>query len=254
MAREITAKEATRFNRQILMPDFDIERQEKLIASKVLIVGMGGLGCACAQYLVGAGVGELTITDDDEVEESNLHRQVLHFDTDIGKEKVFSAKETLISMNPNVQINTLNKRLTQNELTHIASNHDLIVDCSDNLATRNSVNQASIDTCTPLVSGAAIRMDGQISCFDPRVSDSPCYVCLSRLFEEQNLSCVESGVMSPLVGVIGALQAMESIKLLTRYGKPAIGKLIIYQAMSGDWQQFTLKKDSDCPACSTSAE
>ncbi|MBE1299539.1 MAG: molybdopterin-synthase adenylyltransferase MoeB [Alteromonadaceae bacterium] len=250
MSREITVKEAARFNRQILMPDFDIERQEVLLASKVLIVGMGGLGCACAQYLVGSGIGTLTLTDDDKVEESNLHRQVLHHESDIGKDKVTSAQETLLSMNANVKINSMSKRLSQTELTEVAAAHDLIVDCSDNLATRNSVNQASIETRTPLVSGAAIRMDGQISCFDPRVPDSPCYVCLSRLFEEQNLSCVESGVMSPLVGVIGSIQAMETIKMLTDYGEPAIGKLMIYQAKNACWQQLTLKKDPSCPVCS----
>lgn len=249
MDKELNTQQALRYNRQILLPGFDLDKQEILLNSKVLQIGAGGLGCASAQYLVSAGVGELTLVDDDVVELTNLQRQVLHGDSDIGKDKVRSAKETLGNQNAGCAINTISKRLDESELIQLLSEHDLVLDCTDNLKTRNLINRASFSTNTPLVSGAAIRMEGQVCSFVPS-SGKACYQCLSAFFGEQNLSCVESGVMSPVVGVIGTFQALEAIKVLTGFGKPLLGKLAIFDAMNSEWRQFTIPKKPDCPVCS----
>jgi molybdopterin-synthase adenylyltransferase len=245
---DITQLQAMRYARQILLPGFDLDKQEKLLGSKVLQIGAGGLGCASAQYLVAAGVGSLTLVDDDVVELTNLQRQVLHGEVDIGKSKCVSAKASLSLLNSQCNIDVIERRLNLAELKVMVAQHDLVLDCTDNLASRNDINNACIAARKALVSGAAIRMEGQVICFKPTASE-PCYQCLSALFKEQNLSCVEAGIMSPVVGVIGAMQALEAIKLLTQYGESLTSRLLLFDAMTSRWQEFNLAKDPNCPSC-----
>ncbi|MGJ8678874.1 molybdopterin-synthase adenylyltransferase MoeB [Paraglaciecola sp.] len=246
--KPISTQQAMQYSRQILLPGFDLDKQETLINSSVLLIGVGGLGCAAAQYIVGAGIGSMTLVDDDKVELSNLHRQVLHGHKDIGTAKVLSAKQTLLLINPDCKIDCIEKRLDEQELDELVDYHDIIIDCSDNLTTRNRLNQVSINSKTPLISGAAIRMEGQISSFIPNTKNA-CYQCLSNLFVEHNLSCVEAGVMSPIVGIIGAMQALETIKVLTEFGEPLVNKLMLFDGSSMQWQTFKVKKSSECTAC-----
>ena len=234
MSVELSDAEMLRYNRQIILRDFDFDGQEQLKASRVLVVGLGGLGCAAAQYLAAAGVGLLTLLDFDTVSLSNLQRQTLHSDATIGQPKVDSARAALARINPHVQLTALNARL----------------DCTDNVAIRNQLNAGCFRHKTPLVSGAAIRMEGQISVFTWQ-EDEPCYRCLSRLFGENALTCVEAGVMAPLVGTIGSLQAMEAIKLLTRYGSPATGKIVMYDAMRCQFREMKLMRNPQCEVCGT---
>lgn len=248
MPKELSQQQAMRYCRQILIPGFDIDAQEKLLNGKVLQIGAGGLGCACAQYLVAAGLGTLILVDDDNVELTNLQRQVLHGDASLGTAKVLSAKDRLMRINAECEVKAIKQRLDRALGESLIADIDVLVDCSDNLATRNLLNQLAVKHSKPLVSGAAIRMEGQITTFYP-AHKGPCYQCLSRLFGEQQLSCVESGIMSPVVGTIGSMQALETIKLLTGFGKPLIGQLQLYDAMTGDWQRFDIPKRADCPVC-----
>ncbi|KDM91314.1 molybdopterin-synthase adenylyltransferase MoeB [Photobacterium galatheae] len=248
---ELSDQEMLRYNRQIILRQFDFEGQEALKAAKVLILGAGGLGCAASQYLVAAGVGQITLIDDDKVELSNLQRQVLHHDATVGMLKVDSAKLALAQLNPHSQIHTIAKRLDDASLLPLIEEHTLVLDCSDNLPTRNQLNRLCHQTKTPLVSGAAIRMEGQVSVFTYQ-DNQPCYACLSSLFGEQNLTCVEAGVMSPLVGIIGAVQAMETIKVIAAMGTPVTGKILMLDAMTMHWQEMKLMKQPSCPVCSTS--
>ncbi|WP_158968276.1 molybdopterin-synthase adenylyltransferase MoeB [Paraglaciecola sp. L3A3] len=248
MKQTLTAKQAMRYNRQISLEGFDLDKQEILLNSRVLLIGVGGLGCAAAQYLVASGVGNIILVDDDKVDSSNLQRQILHGEQDVGLAKCDSAKVSLQALNAECDIECIKQRISENELPKILDRIDIIVDCSDNLATRNQLNDASVKQGVPLVSGAAIRMEGQICCFVPS-PQNPCYQCLSTLFAEQQLSCVEAGVMSPLVGIIGAMQALETIKLLTEFGLVANNKLMIFDAKNSQWQTFNLRKNTNCKVC-----
>ncbi|WP_312241992.1 molybdopterin-synthase adenylyltransferase MoeB [Pantoea sp.] len=248
MLPELNDDETLRYNRQIVLRGFDFDRQEQLKASRVLIVGLGGLGCAAAPYLVGAGVGQLTLLDFDTVSLSNLQRQILHRDATLGLAKVDSAAVELRARNPHCAIDTLSERLDDAALAALISRHNAVVDCTDNVETREQLNRLCFAARIPLVSGAAIRMEGQLSVFTWR-EDEPCYRCISRLFGAQTLSCVEAGVMAPLVGVIGALQAMETIRLLTHYGAPVAGKLLMYDAMTLQFQEMKVAKDPHCEVC-----
>ncbi|MFC3122780.1 molybdopterin-synthase adenylyltransferase MoeB [Agaribacter flavus] len=252
MTKTISTKQALRYSRHILLSGFDLTKQETLMSANIAIIGVGGLGCAAAQYLVASGIGKLTIVDDDVVEFTNLQRQVLHTEATLGQKKVISAKATLTNINSEVKITSIDKRLNDGEITALAASHDLVIDCSDNLSTRNQINASCYHSQTPLVSGAAIRMEGQVFCVIP-AEQSACYGCISQYFGEQNLSCVESGVMSPLVGIIGATQAIEAIKIITHYGKPAVNKLCLYDAMSATWQTFDVQRSSSCEVCGLGA-
>lgn len=245
----LTHQEMLRYNRQIILRGFDFDRQEQLKASSVLIVGLGGLGCAAAQYLAAAGTGRLVLLDFDQVALSNLQRQVLHTDKRIGMSKVASAAEALASINPHCQLTPVDGLQDDDSLRRLISECQVVVDCSDNLATREQLNQLCFAQHTPLVSGAAIRMEGQISVFRYRAGE-PCYRCLSRLFGEQALTCAESGVMAPLVGIIGSLQAMETIKVLTNYGQTPAGQVLIFDAMTLQFRALTLAADAQCEVCS----
>ena len=243
--------EMLRYNRQIILKAFDFEGQEALKQSSILILGAGGLGCASSQYLATAGIGKLTLIDDDKVELSNLQRQVLHHDADIGKLKVESAAQALKELNPELEIVTVAKRLNDEALLSLVQDHDLVLDASDNVDTRNQLNRLCYQTKTPLVSGAAIRMEGQVSVFTYQDESEPCYQCLSALFGSNALSCVEAGVMAPVVGIIGAVQAMEAIKVIAGLGKPIQGKILMLDAMTMSWREMKLMKQPHCPTCSS---
>ena len=248
MTVELTDQEMMRYNRQIVLRGFDFEGQEALKAASVLVVGLGGLGCAAAQYLAAAGVGRMTLLDFDTVSVSNLQRQTLHSDATIGLPKVDSARAALARINPHVTLAARNALLEEDELWALIAEHDLVLDCTDNVSIRNQLNAGCFRHKVPLVSGAAIRMEGQISVFTYQEGE-PCYRCLSRLFGDNALTCVEAGVMSPLVGVIGAMQAMEAIKVLAHYGTPAAGKIVMYDAMRCQFREMKLMRDPACEVC-----
>ena len=248
MGAELSDQEMLRYNRQIILRGFDFDGQEALKAARVLIVGLGGLGCASAPYLAAAGIGHLTLLDFDTVALSNLQRQTLHRDETIGQPKVDSAKQAMAAINPHIQIETVNALLDETQLLELITRHDLVLDCTDNVAIRNQLNQCCFTLKKPLVSGAAIRMEGQISVFTYQ-NGEPCYRCLSRLFGDNALTCVEAGVMAPLVGVIGSLQAMEAIKLLANYGTPVRGKIVMYDAMTCQFREIKLPRNPKCEVC-----
>ncbi|WHP29960.1 molybdopterin-synthase adenylyltransferase MoeB [Trabulsiella odontotermitis] len=248
MTVELSDAEMLRYNRQIVLRGFDFDGQEALKAARVLVVGLGGLGCAAAQYLAASGVGNMTLLDFDTVSLSNLQRQTLHSDATIGQPKVDSAHASLARINPHVQFTPLNALLDDDALQAQIAQHDLVLDCTDNVTIRNQLNAGCFVHKTPLISGAAIRMEGQISVFTYQPGE-PCYRCLSRLFGENALTCVEAGVMSPLVGVIGSLQAMEAIKLLAHYGTPAVGKIVMYDAMTCQFREMKLMRNPGCEVC-----
>ena len=238
-----------RYSRQIMLPQMDVAGQQKLIDATVLIVGMGGLGCPAAMYLAAAGVGHLIIADDDLVELTNLQRQVAHSQSMIGEPKVVSAQQILLGLNPDLKITALQKRLEGSELSEAVGQADLIVDACDNFTTRFAINSACIEHGKPLVSGAAIRMEGQVTVFDSRNPTSPCYQCLYSQGDDEDASCSENGVMAPLVGIIGAVQAMEAIKLLTGIGESLTGRLLLLDASTLQWREMRLPRDSSCGAC-----
>nr|WP_318382233.1 molybdopterin-synthase adenylyltransferase MoeB [uncultured Enterobacter sp.] len=248
MTVELSDAEMMRYNRQIVLRGFDFDGQEALKGARVLVVGLGGLGCAAAQYLAGAGVGHLTLLDFDTVSLSNLQRQTLHSDATLGRPKVDSARVSLARINPHVAFTTLNARLEGDALNAQIAAHQLVLDCTDNVTVRNQLNAGCFQAKVPLVSGAAIRMEGQISVFTYQDGE-PCYRCLSRLFGDNALTCVEAGVMAPLVGVIGAMQAMEAIKLLTHYGTPATGKIVMFDAMTCQFREMKLMRNPGCEVC-----
>ncbi|SMB29060.1 molybdopterin synthase sulfurylase [Serratia proteamaculans] len=248
MLPELTDAEELRYNRQIILRGFDFDGQEKLKAARVLIVGLGGLGCAAAPYLAAAGVGHLTLVDFDTVSLSNLQRQILHRDARIGMAKVESARIELSAINPHIHIDAVDGQLDDSQMAAQIADCDLVLDCTDNVATRDLLNRLCHAQRKPLVSGAAIRMEGQLSVFTYQ-PDEPCYRCLSRLFGDNALTCVEAGVMAPLVGTIGTLQAMEAIKLLTQYGQPLTGKLLMFDAMTMQFREMKLPRNPQCEVC-----
>ncbi|TKU94535.1 molybdopterin-synthase adenylyltransferase MoeB [Citrobacter sp. wls620] len=245
---ELSDQEMMRYNRQIILRGFDFEGQEALKEARVLVVGVGGLGCAATQYLAGAGVGHLTLLDFDTVSVSNLQRQTLHSDATVGQPKVLSARDALARINPYIAITPVNALLDESEIHTLITEHDLVLDCTDNVSIRNQLNAGCFAARVPLVSGAAIRMEGQITVFTYQEGE-PCYRCLSHLFGENALTCVEAGVMAPLIGVIGSLQAMEAIKLLANYGKPASGKIVMYDAMTCQFREMKLMRNPTCEVC-----
>ncbi|MBB3305172.1 MULTISPECIES: molybdopterin-synthase adenylyltransferase MoeB [Enterobacterales] len=248
MSVELSDEEMLRYNRQIVLRGFDFDGQEKLKASRVLVVGLGGLGCAAAPYLASAGVGHLTLLDFDTVSFSNLQRQILHSDAKIGMAKVASAQQQLAAINPHCQLEPIDAQLDDAQLSALIARHDAVVDCTDNVDTREQINRLCFQHKVPLISGAAIRMEGQLSVFTWQPGE-PCYRCISRLFGDQVLSCVEAGVMAPLVGVVGAMQAMETLKVLTTFGQPASSRLLMYDAMSAEFRSMKVAQDAHCEVC-----
>jgi len=239
-----------RYSRQILLPNFDENKQQRLLDAHVIIMGLGGLGSPVAMYLAAAGVGKLTLVDFDHVDLSNLQRQIIHTTSRIKLPKVESAATAISQLNPDTKTICINQKLDQPALEQYLNEADLLIDATDNFSSRFLINRACFNTRTPLVSGAAIRMEGQVSVFNFQNKNSPCYRCLYDEAGEENTSCSENGVMAPMVGIIGSIQAMEAIKLLTDYGETLTGKLLITDAMFQDWRSMTFKKAADCPVCS----
>ncbi len=238
-----------RYSRQIMLPQFDAAGQQRLLASHALILGMGGLGSPVAMYLAAAGVGKLTLVDFDTVDLSNLQRQILHGSHDIGRPKVESARDTLAVLNADVEVIALNARVEGEALDELVASADVVIDASDNFATRFQINDACVRARKPLVSGAAIRMEGQVSVFHNERDDSPCYRCLYRDEGELEQTCSENGVLAPVVGVIGSIQATEAIKVLAGIGDTLSGRLLLWDAMTMEWRSLKLRKDPACPLC-----
>lgn len=238
-----------RYSRQIMLPQVDIEGQQKLLAAKVLIVGAGGLGSPASIYLAAAGIGQITIYDDDEVDLSNLQRQIAHHTNDIGTDKVISTQNTLKNLNPDVKVIAVKQRLEGKLLKKAVENADIVLDCCDNFSTRFAVNAACVEHKTALVSGAAIRFEGQITVFTPGFYDSPCYNCLYSDNGEEMINCASNGVIAPVTGIVGSIQAMEAIKLIMNIGKTLTGRLLLLDGLSMQWNEMKLRKNESCPTC-----
>lgn len=237
-----------RYSRQIRLPQIGESGQQKLNGSKVFIVGMGGLGSPVALYLAAAGVGKMRIADFDVVEESNLQRQIIHSHGDIGELKAESAASSLREINPNIEVETLDYSLDYENFLENSNDIDLLIDCTDNFPSRFELNEVSLQTRIPLVSGAAIRWEGQVTSFDPRNENSPCYQCLYLDKNIESATCEMEGVTAPLVGVIGTMQAMEAMNILL--GESQLNGVIwLFDARSMDWQRMKLNKNPNCPAC-----
>jgi adenylyltransferase/sulfurtransferase len=237
-----------RYSRQIMLPALEYEGQQKLLDSRVLIIGMGGLGAPVSMYLAAAGVGHMVIVDFDVVDLSNLQRQIIHTTNTIGQPKTDSAWTTLNAINPDIRIDAINEVLEGDALLEQVKEADVVVDASDNFNTRFALNRVCRAATTPLVSGAAIRMEGQVSVFSGQPG-SPCYRCLYPEEGQVGDSCSENGVLAPVVGIIGSIQATEAIKVLTNIGSTLIGKLMILDALHMQWRTLKLKPDPRCPVC-----
>jgi molybdopterin-synthase adenylyltransferase len=248
----MTDDDLLRYSRQILLPQFGIEGQERLRESSVLVVGLGGLGSPVALYLAAAGIGRLLLADFDRVDLSNLQRQILHTTERLGQTKAESARQTLRVLNPGVELVTVETSLTPETLPELVGDVDLVVECSDNFATRFAVNAACYNARVPLVSGAAIRLEGQVTAFSGQ-SGGPCYRCLYPDEGSIDETCTANGVLAPLVGIIGSVQAAEAIKILTGLGSPLFGRLLLLDAARMDWREVRLRPDPACPVCAESA-
>ena len=238
-----------RYSRQIMLPEIDIAGQEQLARARVLIVGLGGLGCPVAMYLAAAGVGHLILVDFDRVDLSNLQRQIAHTTNRIGQTKVESAAQTITDLNPAVALTCLSEKLDNPALAAEIEKADIVVDCTDNFEVRFQINEYCVASKTPLVSGAAIRLEGQVMVYDPSMPDSPCYRCLYQSTDDADLSCAENGVAAPVVGVIGAIQATEALKLLVGFGQSLAGYLLVFDAKTMEWRKLKLSKNADCATC-----
>lgn len=242
-----------RYSRHILLDQIGIEGQQKLLDAHVLVLGAGGLGSPAALYLASAGVGHLTIVDDDEVDLTNLQRQILHTTERVGQSKVASAKLSLQQINPEVQVEAIQERLQGDRLRDLIRAADVVLDCSDNFETRHAVNAACVEFAVPLVSGAAISFDGQISVFDSRQQDAACYACLFPAEQHvEEVRCSTMGVFAPLVGIIGTMQAAEALKLVMELGQSLQGRLMLLDAMHMEWTTITVPKNQECSVCGQS--
>lgn len=239
-----------RYSRHILLPEIGVEGQEAILSARVLIVGAGGLGSPAAMYLAAAGVGTVVLCDNDTVDLTNLQRQILHSADGVGSLKVDSGRNTLLRLNPQARVETLAVRLEGLKLDEQVAAADLVLDCSDNFATRHAINRACVRFRKPLVSGAAIRFDGQVSVFDLRRSDSPCYHCLFPEGEDvEEVRCAVMGVFAPLTGIIGATQAAEALKLLVGCGTSLDGRLLLLDGLAMEWRAVLLSRDPSCEVC-----
>lgn len=239
-----------RYSRHILLPEIEINGQQKLLEGHALIVGAGGLGAPVSLYLAASGVGRLTICDDDDVDLTNLQRQIVHFTDSIGERKVESARRTLARINPQTVVDTIAERVAGEKLEQLIHAADVVVDCSDNFGTRHAINRACVKFAKPLVSGAGVRFDGQVTVFDLRKPDSPCYHCLfPQSGDVEEMRCAVMGVFAPLVGIIGSIQAAEALKLLMGIGRDLSGRLLLLDALAMEWRSVRLKKDPNCAVC-----
>lgn len=239
-----------RYSRHILLPEIGVEGQERLNAARVLVIGAGGLGSPIAMYLAAAGVGTLTICDDDKVDLTNLQRQIVHRTAAIGRPKVESARDTLAGVNPETRVEMVASRVAGDELEQLVARADVVLDGCDNFATRHAVNRACVKHRKPLVSGAGVRFDGQVSVFDLRDAAAPCYACLfPEGGESEEVRCAVMGVFAPLTGIVGCIQASEALKVITGVGTPLTGRLMLIDALTMDIRTIKLKKDPHCAVC-----
>jgi molybdopterin/thiamine biosynthesis adenylyltransferase len=240
-----------RYSRHILLDEIGIEGQESLLASHALVIGAGGLGSPAAYYLASAGIGRITLVDNDAVDLTNLQRQILHTTERIGQPKAQSGRQTLLQINPEIDVIALDERVQDERLSELVQRASVVLDCSDNFATRHAINRACVAHKVPLVSGAAIRLDGQISVFDLRKESTPCYACLfppDQQFEE--VQCSTMGVFAPLVGIIGTMQAAETLKLVAGIGESLAGRLLLLDARSMEWTSIKVTRNPECLVCS----
>jgi adenylyltransferase/sulfurtransferase len=249
-AIELTDQQLLRYSRHILLTELGPAAQERFAAAHALVVGLGGLGAPAAQFLAAAGVGTLTLCDADNVDLTNLQRQILYATSDIGAPKVDAAARRLAAVNPEVRIERVAQRVGAAELSRLARAADVVLDCTDNFATRHAINAACVHAGRPLVSGAALRFDGQIAVFDPRDARSPCYHCLFGDGDElEETRCATMGVFAPLVGIVGATQAAEALKLIAGAGKSLAGRLLLIDALIMRWRELAVPRDPACPVC-----
>ena len=242
-----------RYSRHILLPELGIDGQEKIRRAHALVIGAGGLGSPVALYLASAGVGALTICDGDRVDLTNLQRQIVHRVGAIGTPKAASAQRTLADINPEVPVQAINERVDGARLAALVGDADVVLDCSDNFATRHAVNRACVAHRKPLVSGAGVRFDGQIAVFDLRDTNAPCYHCLfPEHGDNEDMRCAVMGVFAPLVGIIGSMQAAEALKLITGIGATLSGRLLLLDALAMEWRSVRLARDAACAVCGTS--
>lgn len=239
-----------RYSRHILLPQMDYDGQQAITESKVLILGLGGLGASAAQYLAGAGVGKLTLLDPDHVALSNLHRQVIHNEARINMNKAESAKAQLEQLNSSIEICAIDRLLDEVALSQLIEEHDVVVDCTDNSASRMLHNRLCVNTRTPLVSAAAIRFEGQMMVVDSQQSDSPCYECVYPDMSEQQDTCSQSGILGPVVGTMGMFQALETLKIVSNIRPPKVGQLWMFDGLELTLRTFKVAKNKSCPICS----
>ena len=249
MTTGLSDRALSRYSRHILLPQIGIEGQEKLLQSRVLIVGLGGLGSSSAMYLAASGVGHLLIADHDCVDLSNLQRQLIHNNSSIDRRKTESARETLYQLNPDIKVTTIDKKMDFNFLQEQVADVDVVIDASDNFEVRYAINEACWQARKPSVYGAAIRMEGQMSVFDARNPHSPCYQCLYNKGSYVDESCVANGILSPVVGVVGSIQAIETIKILLQIKELLVGRLLLFDALAMSWRELRLTKNVGCKVC-----
>ncbi|HEX6634584.1 MAG TPA: molybdopterin-synthase adenylyltransferase MoeB [Usitatibacter sp.] len=239
-----------RYSRHLLLNEFGEESQERLLAAHALVMGAGGLGSSALLYLASSGLGRITICDGDRVDATNLQRQIVHRLDSIGQPKVASAARTLAAINPDVRIEALEERAGPERIAELVRAADIVLDCSDNFATRHALNRACVASRKPLVSGAAIRFDGQVAVFDLRRDDAPCYHCLfAEDAESPEERCATMGVFAPLVGIVGTVQAAEAIKLVAGVGESLAGRLVLFDALASRWHEVRLARDPHCRVC-----
>jgi len=248
---ELSNNQLNRYSRHLLLPEIDLAGQARLSQAKAVIIGAGGLGSPVAMYLASSGVGHITIFDNDSVDLGNLQRQIAFKNKDIGQEKAQCLRNTLLELNPEIEVEAICHRADKNQLNQTANNTDILIDCCDNFDSRFAINQASLTNKTPLVSGAAIRFQGQVAVFDPRTKDAPCYQCLYNEDEpdQAQQTCHDRGVFAPLVGIIGSIQAAEALKVILNIGAPLTGQLLTIDALNMSPRRLKLSKDPSCPAC-----
>lgn len=239
-----------RYSRHLLLEEIDVGGQEKLLKSHALVVGAGGLGSAAAPYLAAAGVGHITLVDHDDVELTNLQRQIMHAEGSVGKSKVASGKEFLQNLNSSIRIETVQTKATSNLLDELLPNVSVVLDCTDNFSTRHLINAACVKHQIPLVSGSALKFDGQISVFDSRNPSSPCYACIFSPDEQlEEVSCASMGIFSPLVGVIGAMQAAQALQMLIGFGEALVGRMLLWNGLTTQIDEIRISRNPECPVC-----
>jgi molybdopterin/thiamine biosynthesis adenylyltransferase len=239
-----------RYSRHLLLEEIDVIGQEKLLNAHILVIGAGGLGSAAAPYLAAAGVGHITLMDHDAVDPTNLQRQIMHTESSVGNSKVSSGKEFLQRINSNIQIEIIQAKATTSLLDDLLPSVDIVLDCTDNFLTRHLINAACVKNKTPLVSGSALKFDGQVSVFDPRNPSSPCYACIFSPDEQfEEVSCSSMGIFSPLVGIIGAMQAAQALQVLIGFGESLVGRMLLWNGRTTQIDEIRISRNSECPVC-----